>query len=89
MVIDVRSPEEYNEGHIPGAINIPLAELPDGLAETDKEAHVVTVCGKGGGRSATAAETLKSNGYRNAQYLCGGTLGWPGIKDSWGALDRL
>ena len=80
LVIDVRSPEEYNEGHIPAAINIPLQDLPDGLTDAGKDTRVVTVCGKGGGLSAAAAGILKANGYRHAQYLCGGTLGWPGIK---------
>jgi rhodanese-related sulfurtransferase len=76
MVIDVRSPEEYAEGHISMAVNIPLDSMDNRLNEIDKNKYVVTVCWKGGGRSATAVKKLKSQGYQNVQYLCDGTSGW-------------
>lgn len=76
VLIDVRSPEEYMQGHIPGAINIPVDALLSRMEEITKTKHVVTVCWKGGGRSEQAAEMLKAQGYNQSQYLCGGTAGW-------------
>ncbi len=75
LIIDVRSPGEYAESHVPGAVNIPLDILPAGLQQAQRAKHIVTVCWKGGGRSATAAEMLRAEGF-NAQYLCGGTFSW-------------
>ncbi|MBL7936922.1 MAG: rhodanese-like domain-containing protein [Bacteroidia bacterium] len=75
-IIDVRSKEEYNESHIPGAINIAILdiELANNLfAKTD---FIITACGKGGGRSTQAAEKLQELGFKNATWLCGGTFGW-------------
>ncbi len=75
-IIDVRSHEEYAEKHIPGGINIPLGELENRSKELSKQAIIITVCGKGGGRSAEAAEKLKQWGFSKAIFLCGGTFGW-------------
>lgn len=75
-IIDVRSPEEYAEKHIPGAINIPLSELESRLKELSNQVMIITACGKGGGRSAQAAALLQQMGFSNANYLCGGTFGW-------------
>jgi rhodanese-related sulfurtransferase len=77
LIIDVRSPEEYTEKHIPAATNILLNELGNRSTEFSKESIFVTVCGKGGGRSAQAADMLKQKGF-NAGWLCGGTAGWVG-----------
>ena len=76
MIIDVRNPDEYAEKHIPGAINIPLDELESRSIELSRGAMIITVCGKGGGRSAQAAERLQQIGFTNAAFLCGGTFGW-------------
>jgi rhodanese-related sulfurtransferase len=75
-LIDVRNADEYAANHIPNAINIPIEDLADHLDEIDRGKRVVTICWKGGGRSAAAVELLKANGFTQAQYLCGGTLGW-------------
>jgi rhodanese-related sulfurtransferase len=75
-IIDVRSPEEFTEKHIPGAINIPLSVLESRSKELSKETIIITACGKGGGRSAQGAELLKQLCLSNANYLCGGTFGW-------------
>lgn len=75
-IIDVRNPEEYIEKHIPAAINIPLSDLEAHSKDFSKDSIIITVCGKGGGRSAQAAELLKRLGYTNANYLCCGTFGW-------------
>lgn len=76
IILDVRSPEEYAEKHIPGAINIPLGELESHSEELSKQEMIITACGKGGGRSAQAAELLQQMGFSNAKFLCGGTFGW-------------
>lgn len=75
LLIDVRSEHEYNEQHIPAAINIPLPQLAAAAVHFSKEHFYVTVCGKGGGRSAEAAEHLKKAGLVSA-WLCNGTSGW-------------
>jgi MFS family permease len=69
QIIDVRSKEEYEQAHIPNASNISLL---------DKKNQFVTVCGKGGGRSADGARLLKEFGL-NAIWLCGGTNKWLNI----------
>ena len=76
IIIDVRSKEEYAEKHIPGAINIPLGDLESRSKELSKQTLLITTCGKGGGRSAQAAEKLKQWGFIKAIFLCGGTFGW-------------
>ncbi len=76
IIIDVRTSEEFAEEHIPGAINFPLGELDSRSIKLSKQAMIITVCGKGGGRSAQAAERLQQIGFTNAAFLCGGTFGW-------------
>ncbi len=76
ILVDVRTPEEYAAKHIPVAINIPLSELDIRSNELSKQSLIITVCGKGGGRSAAAAEKLQQWGFTKAIFLCGGTFGW-------------
>jgi hydroxyacylglutathione hydrolase len=74
-VIDVRGPDEWRRGHLPGAIHIPLAALPERVEELDTSASIVLHC-KGGGRSAIATSFLKSRGFSNVANLTGGFEGW-------------
>lgn len=76
IVIDVRSPEEFREKHIPFAINIPIKEIETGEANIDRERTIVTVCGSGGGRSTRAANCIRENYNAEAFYLEDGTFGW-------------
>jgi rhodanese-related sulfurtransferase len=76
IVIDVRSPQEFAEGHVDGAINVPLDEISQSASTLPKNTAVVTVCGKGGGRSEQAAHTLRALGFKSARPLCGGTQAW-------------
>ncbi|MFP4600512.1 MAG: MFS transporter [Persicimonas sp.] len=76
LVVDVRSPEEYAEAHVDGAINVPLDEIEAHLDEFAARNLVVTVCNKGGGRSEQAASDLRAAGIGQARSLCGGTLAW-------------
>ena len=75
-VVDVRSPEEYASGHLPQAINIPIERLAEQARAWSKRQRIVTVCAKGGGRSAQAAQSLRDLGFGKTWWLCGGTLGW-------------
>ncbi len=78
MVIDVRQPEEFSAspGHLPGAINVPLADVAGRAAElTARHRPIVLVC-KTDRRSARAAETLQAVGLRDVVVLRGGTDGW-------------
>jgi rhodanese-related sulfurtransferase len=52
-----------------------LNELPSQLDRLDKQQRIITICGKGGGRSSEAAQLLQSMGFR-AYWLCGGTTQW-------------
>lgn len=73
-VIDVREPDEYVEGHVPGAPLIPLATLPDRLSEVPTDGEVLIIC-KMGGRSHKAAEFLREQGI-DAVNIGGGTMAW-------------
>jgi rhodanese-related sulfurtransferase len=75
-IIDVRSKEEFEEKHIPGAMHIELSQINLSSDLFDKDDVIVTACGKGGGRSADASDKLKELGFKNAYWLCGGTFGW-------------
>ena len=70
LVVDVRNPEEFSQGHVPGAINIPLSGLPESLdaCVSDKTQVLLLHC-LGGGRSAVAKRLLRSNGYARAYNL--------------------
>jgi len=69
-VIDVRSPEEFRERHLPGALNIPLPGLETGIAQLapDKNAPLLLHC-LSGGRSGFAVLKLKRLGYARAYNL--------------------
>lgn len=75
-LIDVRDEAEFYERHIPGAINVPLERLQSSLPHIPAGSVPVTVCGKGGGRSAEAAAALWTVGLASAVWLEGGTIGW-------------
>jgi rhodanese-related sulfurtransferase len=76
VVIDVRSPDEYAEAHVDGALNIPLDVLAERAAELTRDGFLVTACGKGGGRSEQAAALLRDLGFASVRSLCGGTQAW-------------
>jgi hydroxyacylglutathione hydrolase len=74
FVLDVRSPGEYADGHIDGALNIPLGELPDRLTEIPHDQTVLVHCHTGV-RSAIATSILRLNGV-DAVNLDGGYVAW-------------
>jgi adenylyltransferase/sulfurtransferase len=74
-LVDVREPNEYQINRIPGTVLIPLGEIPRRYAELDKDAEIVVHC-KMGGRSAKAADFLRSVGFTRVLNLKGGILDW-------------
>ena len=74
-IYDVRTPDEYNQGHIKGAILIPLRELPGRYTEIPQHKKVVVYC-MAGGRSARAVAFLRAHGYDEAVSLAGGYAEW-------------
>ena len=78
-IIDVREPEEYAAGHIPGAINIPRGLLEFRLDAhpivSDRACTIVMQC-PGGGRSALATVVMQELGYKNVVNLAGGFGAW-------------
>ena len=75
MIVDVREPAEFEICRIPGAVLIPLNQLPSRVAELDPEKEIVLQC-KVGGRSASATAFLKRAGFSRARNLTGGILAW-------------
>lgn len=77
LILDVRSAEEYAEGHIPGAVNIPHDQLGPRLAEISsyKDKEVVLYC-RSGKRAGIAANTLQAAGFSKLLHLDGDMNGW-------------
>ena len=77
IILDVRSREEYDQGHIPGAILIPDTEIAARAADLlpDKDQLILVYC-RSGRRSKLAAQSLADLGYTNIREF-GGILDWP------------
>lgn len=74
FILDVRQPDEYRAGHIPGAKLIPLNELGRRAGELPKDTEILCVC-HSGSRSSAAASQLAGAGYQVIN-LRGGMIGW-------------
>lgn len=76
VVLDVREQDEWDAGHTPGAVHIPLGDLPSRLGELpDTDAGVLAVTCRSGGRSSRAVEWLAQQGFDVAS-LDGGMKAW-------------
>jgi molybdopterin/thiamine biosynthesis adenylyltransferase/rhodanese-related sulfurtransferase len=77
LLIDVREPDEWEDGHIPGAVHVPRGFLESRIeaAAPDRSRPVLVYCA-GGARSAFAAKTLEELGYENVVSLAGGYTDW-------------
>ncbi len=77
VIVDVRETDEWNAGHIAGAIHIPLSDVKNRVAELEKfkDSPVITQC-RSGARSAKAAEVLKNDGFSAVYNLDGGINAW-------------
>ena len=75
VLLDVREPEEYAYGHVPGAINLPQAELATRLAEVPRDRPVFVIC-ESGMRSLRSTQFLRQMGYDHLTNVRGGTAAW-------------
>ncbi len=76
-IIDVRTPEEFQQGHVPNAINVPLSKIigDPTVLTFSKEKIIVLYC-RSGYRAGKAAEALEEDGYQNLRHLEGDMRGW-------------
>jgi rhodanese-related sulfurtransferase len=74
FLLDVRQPEEFRTGHVPGAKLIPLGELSSRMEELPKNQEILVIC-RSGNRSMSATRQLTHAGY-NAVNINGGILAW-------------
>ena len=74
MLVDVRTAEEFRAGHIPGAVNIALQNLPDRMTTLPKEQTIILYC-RSGARSSSAAQILRRAGFTDVRDL-GSIIQW-------------
>jgi hydroxyacylglutathione hydrolase len=79
LVLDVRQPAEWSEGHIPGAEFITGAQLPERLDELPRDRPIATICGSGY-RSSVAASLLQQRGFGDVRNVLGGMTAWENEK---------
>jgi len=84
QVVDVRSSGEYQLGHIPGSINVPVDEIAQAAASWDKNKTYVVYCATGS-RSAAAVATMQSMGFTNIDHFDAGIQAWTGQLDTGAA----
>lgn len=78
IIVDVRTPEEYADGHVPGAINVPVQVLMEEIENkvSDKSAEIKLYC-RSGARADVALQMMKSMGYTDVTNE-GGVTWWDG-----------
>lgn len=76
FVVDVREPHEYVSGHVPGALLMPVGEVPARRRELPSDRRLFVICASGN-RSRRVTETLRDHGY-DAVSVQGGTSAWIG-----------
>lgn len=77
VLVDVRTPEEYRDGHVPGSINVPLQQIEDIELEVAEKGTPLYVYCRSGARSRQAAALLKEMGYEDVHNI-GGILDYQG-----------
>lgn len=77
VIVDVRTPEEYSEGHLADAVNMDWEgdSFNSQIKSLDKNASVFVYC-YGGGRSSEAAKEMRKQGFKNVYDLKGGFSAW-------------
>jgi len=75
VILDVRTVAEFNDGHIEGAIDIPVDDLGGLLSELSKGDELLVYC-RTGNRSTTAVGILEDNGYSKLYHMDGGITDW-------------
>ena len=74
LLVDVREPDEYVAGHVPGAVLIPMSQLATRMGEIDKTSPVFVICASGN-RSSAITDLLRGAGF-DAVSVAGGTGAW-------------
>jgi len=74
-LLDVRAPLEFEDGHIKGAINIPVADLRERHTELNKENVIIMICSSGN-RSSLGVSILSQHGFKNLHNVTGGMTGY-------------
>jgi glyoxylase-like metal-dependent hydrolase (beta-lactamase superfamily II)/rhodanese-related sulfurtransferase len=74
-LLDVREPEEFARGHIPGTVNIPQADLATRLGDLPRDRPIMTIC-QSGMRSLRSAQFLAQQGFQRVATIAGGTGAW-------------
>lgn len=75
VLVDVRTPQEFVDNHLEGAINIPVADLRTRYEELNKNEKIVLICSSGV-RSSLGASILKQHGFKNVYIVAGGMMGY-------------
>lgn len=75
VILDVREPFEYAEGHVPGAVLMPLSSLEQHLDEVPEGSPIYVIC-RSGNRSEQASKILVAGGVRNVVNVDGGMIAW-------------
>jgi molybdopterin/thiamine biosynthesis adenylyltransferase/rhodanese-related sulfurtransferase len=90
VVLDVREPDEYEQGALPGALHIPRGHLESQIENKvlDRDTPIVAYCA-GGTRSAFAADTLQQLGYTNVSSVVGGFNKWKNEGRAWSTPKTL
>ncbi|MDB2039331.1 rhodanese-like domain-containing protein [Clostridium perfringens] len=79
LILDVRNEDEFAEGHLKNAIQIPVKELKENLSDIEKfKDELVLVYCRSGKRSAEAVDILKENGFKNLVHMKDGISKWDG-----------
>ncbi len=79
LFVDVRTHEEWDEGHIAGFTHIPLSSIEAHIPELKRASRIYFIC-RSGGRSETACDTLADHDYHNAVNVLGGMIAWEKAK---------
>lgn len=77
-LVDVREPEEYKDGHLPGAQHVPLSSILEKLQDLDPLKTTVTYC-RSGNRSRSAAALMTTKGFSRVYSMDGGIMAWKGL----------
>ena len=90
VLLDVREPDEYEQGALPGSVHLPRGNLESSIEGRipDKSAHVLVLCA-GGVRSAFAADTMQQLGYTDVASIMGGFNRWKDEGRAWSAPRTL
>ncbi len=75
FLLDVREPDEYAAGHIPGITLIPMNDVPARLSEIPKDMPVIVTC-RTGNRSGQVTDFLREQGFTNVHNMDGGIVAW-------------